>query len=157
MKKYKYSKISYAVQLIFLLLLTFGLLFVSLLSNKGDFIVKVGGLVLLILIYIPFMVSVFKREIVLEQKCVNFFSFYVNNKASDFSVLYEDILKIEAKKTLIPKRISIKLTIASRQTPVFIEYNMVNHKELYSELIKNTVESNSKVFVDSSILDYIKN
>lgn len=156
MKTYKYSKISYAIQLVFLILITLGMLFISSLSNKGNYIIKVGGLLFLIVLYIPFMVSVVKRKIVIEQNCVNFFSFYLNNRALDFSVLYKDIIKIEAKKTLVPKRISIKLTVVSKQSPIFIEYNMVNHKELYSNLIINTVKANSNVFIEPTILDYIK-
>ncbi len=158
MKKFSYSKISFVIQLFFAVISVLVLIFVQNKFKNDDNTIKMVILIALLGSYLPFIVSVCKRTIVLTPEMINFYSFfnsiYTPKKKRDFFVRYSDITSIEAKKSIIPKRMSIKIKTRNRSNPIFIEYNMVDHKELFKSICESVQISNPEAYIDKQILRY---
>ena len=159
MKTYKYSKCSFFIQLFLIAGLITLLLYFEYMFNKSRFVNRVFFLAVFLIASTPFVISIFKRKIILNTEHVEFISFfnsvYTSKKERDFSVMYRYITKIERKKSIIPQKISLKITVKGRSKPIFVEYNMVGYKELFRNLCVKVQEFNPNVYIESEIWEYI--
>ena len=158
MKTYKYSKLSFFVQLFSILALIAALLFLEYKYNYARFLNRTIFLALFLVICIPFAVSVFNRKIIIKDEDAVFISFfnsaYTSKAERNFAIKYTDIKSIEIKKSFIPQLMSLKLTAKNRSKAVFIEYNFKNHKELYKDLCDSVKSNNPEAFIDEKIYSY---
>lgn len=160
MKVYKYSRVSFVIQMVLIIGLIALLLFICYKFNIERFAYRSVFLVLLLIISIPFVISVYKRKIILKDEIIHFISFfdsiYTSRKERDFSVKYVDIKSIELKKVFIPQKASLKIKVKNRSKLIFIEFNMVNHKELFEDLCYRVKQQNPDAYIDKRIYQYIE-
>ncbi|MGN0543645.1 MAG: hypothetical protein ACI4JG_09375 [Acutalibacteraceae bacterium] len=158
MKTYAYKKSAYFIQLFFVLGLIALLLLFEYKFNSSRFLNRCVFLAIFLVICIPFAVSVFRKKVILNDESICFISFfnsfYIPKNQRDFSVKYSDIKSIEFKKSFIQKRKSLKIKANNRTNNIYIEYNMVNHKELFKNLCELVKQQNPNASIDESIFDY---
>lgn len=158
MRKYGFDKLTFAIEIVIIVLFSFVMILLfqkTNLDKQSIFISAIGSIVFFVC-NIPFLVSMSKQEIRLDDSAIIFRSFHIEGKSGvDARVEYKDILAVELKKTFNFKVYALKLEINKYKKPVYVYSGIKNHKELYFEICNRTKNANPDALIDEKLIKYL--
>lgn len=160
MNIYRYGKLAYAVQIIIILILIVAIIVFENFINPDNLLLMSVALAFFLIITFPYLIGISKRKVVIENDSISFFSFfsslYTNKQERNFNIPFASISRIEYKKTIIPNKITLKISAQNRSNIIFIEPFMENHKELFSEICNKVKSANPHAYISPTVVRYIE-